>query len=135
MKRVATFLTALLLAAPAITTQAATAQTAAGFAVGGESFAQAEILDARALPGLGGDAEIMLTLDPTAARRLEALSRAHLAKPLPLTLDGKILVAPIVQEPITGGVLTITGSFTLPEAEALAKRISGKDPVPEEFEE
>lgn len=125
MKRIATALAALLLMA----------QSAGGFAIGGEPFAQAEILDARALPGLDGSAEIMLTLDPKAARRLETLSRAHLTKPLAMTLDGKPLVAPIVQEPITGGVLTITGGFTLPEAEALAKRISGKDPLPDEFEE
>lgn len=125
MKRIAIALAALLL----------TAQAAAGFAIGGESFAQADILDARALPDLGGNASIMLTLTPEAARRLETLSRAQLGKPLPMTLDGKPLMALIVREPIAGGVLTIAGAFTLPEAEALAKRISGKDPVPEEFEE
>ena len=125
MKRLAIGLGALLLMA----------QSAGGFAIGGEGFAQADILDARALPDLGGGAQIMLTFAPEAAKRLEALSRARIAKPLPMTLDGKTLTTPIVQEPLAGGVLTITGAFTLPEAEALAKRISGKDPVPEEFEE
>jgi preprotein translocase subunit SecD len=125
MKRLATALAALLL----------TAQSAGGFVIGGESFAQADILDARALPDLGGGAEIMLTFDPKAARRLEALSRAQPAQPLTVTLDGKTIAAPTVAEPITDGVLTLSGGFTLPEAEALAKRISGKDPVPEEFEE
>lgn len=132
MKRIATALAALLLLLMA---QSAMAQAGGGFAIGGAPFAQAEILDARALPDLGGGAQIMLTLDPKAAARLEALSRAHLAKPLAVTLDGKTLAEPIVQEPIAGGVLTITGGFTLAEAEALAKRISGKDPLPDEFEE
>src|SRR5690606_1606236 len=111
MKRLATALAALLL----------TAQTAGGFAIGGESFAQADILDARALPDLGGGAEIMLTFDPKAARRLEALSRAQPAQPLAVTLDGKTIAAPTLAEPITDGVLTLSGGFTLPEAEALAK--------------
>lgn len=130
MRKFLIALVALSLAAPAVH-----AQSANGFAIGGEPFAQAEIIDARALPGLDGAAEIMLTLDPRAAKRLETLTQAQLTKPLPVTLDGQTIASPTVAEPIAGGVLTIAGGFTLPEAEALAKRISGKDPVPEEFEE
>jgi len=111
-----------------------TAQAAGGFAIGGENFAQADIIDARALPELDGTAAIMFTFDPKAARRLEALTRSQAAKPLAVTLDGATLASPVVPEPITDGVLTIAGGFTMPQAEALAKRISGKDPVPEEFE-
>ncbi|SNS82789.1 hypothetical protein SAMN06295912_11831 [Sphingomonas laterariae] len=125
MKPIATALAALLLMA----------QAAGGFAIGGQAFQQAEILDARAMPELDGTASIMLTLDPAAAKRLEAITRAHLQKPVEVTLDGATIAAPVVAEPITEGVLTIAGTFTLAQAEAMAKRISGKDPLPEEFEE
>lgn len=111
------------------------AQTAAGFTIGGQPFAQAEILDARAMPELDGTASIMLTLDPKAAARLGTLTQKNVGQTLPVALDGKQIAAPKLVEPITAGVLTIAGHYTLAEAETLAKRISGKDPVREEFEE
>ncbi|PTD26139.1 SecDF P1 head subdomain-containing protein [Sphingomonas fennica] len=125
MKRLAILLGGLLLAAA----------NATGFAIGGAPFQQAEILDARAMPEIDGSTSILLTFDPKAAPRLEKLSAANIGKPLAVTLDGRTIASPTVAEPITTGTLTLTGSFTLPEAEALAKRISGKDPVPEEFED
>lgn len=111
------------------------AQAAAGFTIGDQPFAQSEILDARAMPELDGTASIMLTLDPKAAARLGTLTQKNVGKTLSVTLDGKQIAAPKLLEPITAGVLTITGRYTLAEAETLAKRISGKDPVPEEFED
>ncbi|WP_380874853.1 hypothetical protein ACFB49_01750 [Sphingomonas sp. DBB INV C78] len=112
-----------------------TAASGGGFAIGDKPFQQADILDARAEPELDGTAGIMLTFEPAAAKRLEALTRANLSKPITVTLDGKMIASPTIAEPITTGVLTISGGFTVPQAEELAKRISGKEPLPEEFEE
>lgn len=134
MKQLFVALAALTLNAPTVQAQP-TAQTAGAFTIGGERFAQADILDARALPGLDGGAEIMLTFDPRAAKRLEALTRTRAAQPIAIALDGRTIASPAMTAPVTDGVLTIAGGFSLTEAEALAKRISGKDPVPEEFEE
>lgn len=122
-----------LLATSSAYAQKATASPA--FSIGGEAFAQADILDGRALPGLDGEAEIMLTFDDKAAKHLESLTSAQIGRPLPIVLDGRTLAAPSFAEPVIGGVLTIAGGFTLAEAEALAKHISGKDPLPDEFDE
>lgn len=122
---------ALLLA-----TGAAHAQHETGsFTIGGERFAPEEILDARALPDIGGGAAILVTMDEKAAKRLAALTVANLGKALPFALDGKPLMEPVVREPISGGAVEISGHFTLPEAEALAMRISGKEPLPDSFDE
>lgn len=112
------------------------AQTAPApdFTIGGEAFAQADILDARAIPEIDGSASIMVTLNSKAAPRLVRIARGRAGQPLPVRLDGAEIAAPRVADPI-GGVISLTGSFTLPQAEAMARRISGKDPVPEEFAE
>ena len=43
---------------------------------------------------------------------------------LAIVLNGAVVSAPAVQEPISGGVLQITGSFTQEEAEALAASLA-----------
>ena len=119
----------MLVAAPAA------AQAPAGFTIAGEAFAQRDILDARAMPDVDGTAGIMLTFTPQAAKRLETLTRAGVGKPMPIALDGKVLVEPTVDAPIDGGVVEVSGHFPMAEAEALAKRISGKDPLPDSMDQ
>ena len=41
----------------------------------------------------------------------------------------------MVQEPISGATIEIAAQLPTAEADAIAKQISGKDPVPEEFAE
>jgi preprotein translocase subunit SecD len=101
------------------------------FSIGGEAFSEAEIVDARAQPDPLGKAAIMITFDDNGRIKLARLSSANKSKPLPFMLDGKVLMAPIVTDPILDGVAQITGMFTLTEAEILAKRISGKPPLPD----
>jgi preprotein translocase subunit SecD len=107
----------------------------AGFAIGGEAFSQRDILDARAMPSLDGIATIMLTFTPPAAKRLKALTTTQVGKPMPVTIDGQLLAEPVVGEPIAGGVIEMDGHFTLPQATALAKRISGRDPLPDSLDQ
>jgi preprotein translocase subunit SecD len=105
------------------------------FSIGGEAFTQNDIVDARALPAVDGSVSIMLTLSDGASKRLEMLTQNLLNKPLPIVLNGKIIMSPVVHEPLSGGVIDIVGSKDLQEATALAKAISGKDPLPESLEE
>jgi preprotein translocase subunit SecD len=105
------------------------------FSIGGEAFAASDIVDARALPAVDGSVSIMLTLSDGASKRLEMLTQNLLNKPLPIVLNGKIIMSPVVHEPLSGGVIDIIGSKNLQEATALAKTISGKDPLPESLEE
>ncbi len=101
------------------------------FTIAGEAFSEAEILDARAQPDISGKATIMITFDDAGRVKLARLSGANKSKPLPFVLDGRTLMAPVVTDPIIDGVAQISGMFTITEAEVLAKKISGKPPLPD----
>jgi preprotein translocase subunit SecD len=105
------------------------------FTIGGETFSEAEIVDARSQPDLAGTAAIMITFSPEGAKRLAILSHDHIGKPMPILLNGKLLAEPVVMEDIAGGVAQISGSFTLAEADALALTISGKEPLADSLDE
>ena len=127
MARLLMFLMALMVAAPAL--------AARDFRIGTEHFAEAEVLDARAVASVDGMPVLMITLAETAATRLHRLTLSMTGQPLPVLLDGKELSAPIVREPIAGGVLEISGLQDFRECERIAREISGKDPVPDSLEE
>jgi len=112
------------------------AQVATGkLTIAGEAFAPSDVLDARAMPDPGGTAGIMLTLSPKAAARLAKLTAGLSGKPMIVALDGKPLLSEMIRGPIQDGVINIPGNYRTPQAEALAKRISGKDPLPEDLAE
>ncbi len=114
---------------------ATVAVAAPGFTIGGEGFAQADIVDARAMPDMDGTATIMVTFTPSAAKRLGAVTRANVGKALPVALDGTVLMTPTIETPITEGVMEVGGHLPVGQAEALAKRISGKDPLPDSLDQ
>jgi preprotein translocase subunit SecD len=101
--------------------------------IGGELFEAAEIADARAMPDLNKQVGLMVSLTPAGAKRLEAISGALIGQPMLVQLDGKTLVAQLIGKPIASGVIDIPGRWRLDEAEALARRISGKDPLPDDL--
>ncbi len=117
----------LLLAAPALAER--------DFRIGAERFSEAEILDARGLPSVGGEPVILVTLAQKAWPRLQKLTTEFLGKPLPVSIDGRPLATPVVRDAIADGVFEISGLASLPESEALAKLISGKAPLPDSLEE
>jgi preprotein translocase subunit SecD len=114
-----------------IAAKAKPAKVARVFTIAGEPFSEAEIVDARAQPDISGKATIMITFDDNGRIKLARLSGANKAKPMPFVLDGQTLMAPVVTDPIIDGVAQITGMFTLTEAEVIAKKISGKPPLPD----
>jgi preprotein translocase subunit SecD len=106
------------------------------FAIGGEGFREEEIVDARALPQLGGGASILITLSEEGGRRLAALSRRMAGGAVAVDLDGTTISRPVLQEPILDGVFQISGSdWTIESAAGIARRISGKDPLPESLDD
>jgi preprotein translocase subunit SecD len=105
------------------------------FTIGGETFSEAEIVDARSQPDLAGTAAIMITFSPEGAKRLAMLTHDHIGKPMPILLNGTLLAEPVVMEDIAGGVAQISGNFTLTEADALAFTISGKVPLADSLDE
>ena len=105
------------------------------FTIGGEPFGETEIVDARALPDVTGKVTIMLTFDEKGRVKLARLSSENKSKPLAFVLDSRLLMAPVVTMPIVDGIAQITGMFSLAEAEMIAKKISGKPPLPDSLDE
>lgn len=125
---------AMPLATPFTVADAATLPFATGkLSIGGEAFAPEEVMDARALPDINGKVGIMITLAPEAAKRLEGISGSLVGKPLLIALDGKTLAAELVRKPIRDGVIELPGRWSLTDGEALARRISGRDPLPDDL--
>ncbi len=114
----------------------ATSAPAAEFRIGAVAFAPADILDARALPVPDAPPVIMLTFADAALPKLAEATRSDTDDAdVPVTLDGKLLTRLIVRGPRQDPVLTIGGVATLPEAQRVAKEISGKDPLPDSMDQ
>ncbi len=105
------------------------------FKIAGESFPESDIVDARAQPELDGTSSIRITFGEAAGRRIALATQRLAGKPAHVALDDMTVADPIVREPIRDGVLQLSGAWTIADAEALAKKISGKDPLPDSLEE
>lgn len=53
-------------------------------------------------------------------RRFAHITEENIGKPFAIVLDGKVISAPVIREPITGGSGQISGNFTLEEANSVA---------------
>ncbi len=58
--------------------------------------------------------------DRVGAREFAAITEANVGRPFAIVLDDKVLSAPVIREPITGGSGQISGSFTVQEAGMLS---------------
>ncbi len=67
----------------------------------------------------------------TGARKFAEITSANVGRPFASVLDGKVLSAPVIREPITGGSGQISGSFTVEETSTLAALLrAGALPAP-----
>jgi preprotein translocase subunit SecD len=103
--------------------------------IGGIAFPQSDFLDARAIFNETGGPVVLATFTPAGAQKLARITKANVGKPLPLAIGARMLMKPIVREPILGGTIQISGIASVEEARALAKIISGKEPLPESLDE
>ena len=77
-----------------------------------------------------GRPNISIAFNATGARRFGRVTQENVGKPFAIILDNKILSAPNIESAILGGQASITGSFTVESANALAVSLaSGKLPV------
>lgn len=53
-------------------------------------------------------------------RRFAHVTEANIGKPFAIVLDDRVISAPVIREPITGGSGQISGNFTLEEANSVA---------------
>ncbi|MBD5400399.1 protein translocase subunit SecD [bacterium] len=74
---------------------------------------------------------VSTVFDSTGARRFAKLTTEHVGERFAIVLDGKVLSAPVIREPIPGGRGQISGGFTLQQAKDLAVLLrSGALPAP-----
>ena len=77
------------------------------------------------------ESQVQLQFDEEGAKLFEDLTTKNVNFPLAIFLDGQLLSAPIVQEPISGGKAQITGQFTVEEARGIVRDLNaGALPVP-----
>ncbi|HTZ78670.1 MAG TPA: protein translocase subunit SecD [Stellaceae bacterium] len=74
---------------------------------------------------------VSFKFDSNGARRFGEATKANVGKPFAIVLDGKVISAPVIREPILGGAGVISGSFTTQSANDLALLLrAGALPAP-----
>ncbi|GEL25683.1 hypothetical protein PSU4_46370 [Pseudonocardia sulfidoxydans NBRC 16205] len=69
---------------------------------------------------------VQVGLTPAGATAFADLSGRNVGKQLAIVVDGDLVSAPIIQAPITGGAVQISGDFDRTAATRLADRIMGR---------
>jgi len=83
-----------------------------------------------------GQAVVNFRFDTRCARVFGELTQENVGRLFAIVLDGEVLSAPVIREPILGGSGQISGSFTVQEASDLALLLrAGALPAPVEFAE
>lgn len=78
-----------------------------------------------------GEPVVTFRLDNEGARRFGDMTTANVGRALAIVLDNRVITAPVIRTPITGGSGEISGYFTTTEANHLALMLrSGALPVP-----
>jgi len=92
----------------------------------------ASLNDARAAQdSRTGEWVVNFSFDSTGTRRFADITRANVGRPFAIVLDDKVITAPVIREPITGGRGQISGSFTVASANDLAVLLrAGALPAP-----
>jgi SecD/SecF fusion protein len=90
------------------------------------------LVDAQAqLDPRTGQPVVHFRFDGVGARQFGRITSENVHKPFAIVLDGKVLSAPVINEPITGGSGTISGNFTMEETATLSALLrAGALPAP-----
>lgn len=74
---------------------------------------------------------VTFRFDSVGARQFAEITSANVGRPFAIVLDGEVLSAPVIEEPITGGSGQIRGNFTLEETTVLSALLrAGALPAP-----
>jgi protein-export membrane protein SecD len=78
-----------------------------------------------------GEWVVNFTFDSVGTRRFAEVTRNNVSRPFAIVLDDRVITAPVIREPITGGRGQISGSFTAASASELAVLLrAGALPAP-----
>jgi preprotein translocase subunit SecD len=86
--------------------------------VSNNDIAEVKVIQADAPSQYG----IGIRFNSTGADKMRQATRAHIGKPLAILLDGQVMMAPVVRDPV-GGSAMLTGHYTKAEAQRVADRI------------
>ncbi|MEZ2332986.1 hypothetical protein AB6802_24960 [Mesorhizobium sp. RCC_202] len=79
------------------------------------------VLDANATnEALAGQPVVAFRLDSRGTERFKWATTQNIGKPFAVILDGKVISAPVIREPIEHGTVQISGNFTAESAKELA---------------
>jgi len=89
------------------------------------------VADARQDYDQGGRPEVSVGMTPVGARKWQKMTAANIGKQVAIVLDDYVYSDPVVQSEIAGGNTSISGNFTIEEAQDLAQVLkAGKLPAP-----
>lgn len=89
------------------------------------------LVNAQYAPDQNGQSAVSFRFNTVGAKRFCTLSRENVNKLFAIVLDGEIISAPVIREPICGGQGQISGSFSIKEANDLALLLrAGALPAP-----
>ena len=100
--------------------------------VGGQAPVAGEVVsDARQDYDQGGRPEVAMSMTPSGAKKWQRMTAANIGKQVGIVLDDYVYSDPVVQGEIAGGNTSISGNFTIEEAQDLANVLkAGKLPAP-----
>ncbi len=67
-----------------------------------------------------GEPDVTFRFNLRGGQKFGQVTTENVGRPFAIVLDGKVISAPVIRSPITGGTGQITGNFTLDEASSLA---------------
>ncbi|MDO7874625.1 protein translocase subunit SecDF [Hymenobacter sp. ASUV-10] len=89
------------------------------------------VSDARQDYDQGGRPEVSVGMNPAGSRKWQKMTAANIGKQVAIVLDDYVYSDPVVQSEIAGGNTSISGNFTIEEAQDLAQVLkAGKLPAP-----
>lgn len=89
------------------------------------------LVDAQASFDQNNQPVVSFRFDSVGAKRFAKATSANVGKPFAIVLDGEVVSAPVIREPILGGSGQISGSFTVPQVQDLSLLLrAGALPAP-----
>ena len=67
-----------------------------------------------------GEPDVTFRFNLRGGQKFGRVTTENVGRPFAIVLDGKVISAPVIRSPITGGTGQITGNFTIDEASSLA---------------
>ena len=89
------------------------------------------LVDATTTRDQTGQWAVSFRFDSSGARKFGEVTTENVGKPFAIVLDGSVISAPVIREPIVGGTGQITGNFSVEEANDLSLLLrAGALPAP-----